>query len=197
MTDPESKKSLTPEYFEDVYKANDDPWNFAASEYEAAKYSATLDALPRENYRSAFEIGCSIGVLTARLAERCRALLAVDVSDAALAKANSRCRNLTNVEFELMHVPNEFPDRKFDLILVSEVGYYLDVEDWKLTFERIFSHLEPQGNIVLVHWTPEVHDYPQTGDEVHDLFAKWSEDKLRLIKNRRAEKYRLDVWEKI
>lgn len=196
MNDFLAKKSLAPEYFEKVYAANDDPWNFASSRYEAAKYSATLDSLPKENYRSAFEIGCSIGVLTEQLAARCENLLAIDVNEKALNQAHVRCRNLPHVELRRMQIPEEFPEEKFDLILISEVGYYLNAHDWRKTFEKTVAHLEQGGNVVLIHWTPPVHDYPQTGDEVHDSFAEWSREKLRLLKNVRAEKYRLDVWEK-
>lgn len=197
MNQRDEKKTLTPEYFDDVYNANDDPWNFASSRYEAEKYIATLNALPREKYESAFEIGCSIGVLTAKLAAHCKSLLSVDVNEKALAQARERCRELENVRFQIMSVPQEFPDEVFDLILVSEVGYYLDKKDWQTAFDKIFEHLNSGGNVILVHFTPFVHDYPQTGDEVHDSFAEWSENKLRLIEKRRAEKYRLDVWEKI
>lgn len=197
MIDSKSKKSLDSAYFEDVYAAHDDPWNFASSEYEAAKYNATLEALPRENYQSAFEIGCSIGVLTERLAVRCESLLAVDVNRKALEQAARRCRHLKNVDLQMLRIPDEFPEQLFDLILVSEVGYYLSVADWRSAFDKIFAHLSSAGNVVLVHWTPPVHDYPQTGDEVHDSFAEWSENKYRSIKNLRTEKYRLDIWEKI
>lgn len=197
MNERDEKKSLTPEYFEDVYNAADDPWNFTSSEYEAEKYAATLDALPREKYESAFEIGCSIGVLTARLAAHCDSLLSIDVNEKALAQARERCRDLSNIRFRSMSIPQEFPDENFDLILVSEVGYYLDKKDWKTAFDKIFEHLNSGGNVVLVHFTPFVHDYPQTGDEVHDSFAEWSRNKYRLIEKRRSEKYRLDVWGKI
>lgn len=197
MNESKEKKSLAPEYFEDVYNANDDPWNFTSSEYEAAKYAATLDALPKEIYESAFEIGCSIGVLTEKLAARCQTLLAIDVNEKALSKARERCADLPNVTLRRMQIPNEFPDENFDLILISEVGYYLNETDWKNTFEKTLAHLKSSGNAVLIHWTPTVHDYPQTGDAVHDSFAEWSENNLRLIESRRAEKYRLDVWEKI
>lgn len=197
MNQPNEKKSLAPEYFEDVYNANDDPWNFASSRYEAEKYAATLESLPREKYESALEIGCSIGILTAQLAAYCDSLLSIDVNEKALAQARERCRDLSNVRLCLMSVPQEFPDEKFDLIIVSEVGYYLDKKDWKTVFDKIFEHLDSDGNVVLVHFTPIVHDYPQTGDEVHDSFAEWSEDKFRLTKKRREEKYRLDVWEKL
>lgn len=197
MMNDSTKNTLAPEYFESVYDANNDPWNFASSEYEAAKYAATIESLPKEKYLSAFEIGCSIGVLTAKLGSRCDALLSVDVNEKALKQARAHCQDLSQVELRRMQIPEEFPERQFDLILVSEIGYYLSVEDWKKTFEKISEHLQSGGNAVLVHWTPPVHDYPQTGDEVHDSFAGWSAGKLRLLKNIRAEKYRLDVWEKL
>ena len=130
------KQTLTEKYFEDVYAAKDDPWNFATSEYEAEKYAATLKSLPREIYKNVFEIGCSIGVLTEKLAARCEKLLAVDVSEKALAQAIERCRNLPQITFRKMSVPQEFPDEKFDLILISEVGYYLAPEDWKKAWKK-------------------------------------------------------------
>ena len=59
--------TLPPEYFDHVYQANRDPWNFETSPYEREEYAATLAALPRARYAEAFEIGCSLGVLTAQL----------------------------------------------------------------------------------------------------------------------------------
>ncbi len=191
------KKTLTEEYFADVYAANDDPWDFETSEYEAEKYAATLNALPRENYANAFEIGCSIGVLTEKLAAKCAKLLAVDVSEKALEKARARCENLPQIIFKKMSVPNEFPDAHFDLILISEVGYYLAPDDWRNLMEKSFAHLTGKGQIALVHWLPFVHDYPQTGDEVHDSFTEFAKNKMRNLSEKCTEKYRLDVWEKL
>ncbi|MEP6925236.1 MAG: SAM-dependent methyltransferase [Pyrinomonadaceae bacterium] len=189
-------ETLTPNYFEEVYRANADPWNFETSEYERAKYAATLAALPQTHYQKAFEIGCSIGVLTKELAARCTKLLAIDVSDAALEKAQKRCAKLSQISFEKMQIPAEFPAAAFDLILVSEVGYYLAPEDWQTATEKIAKHLELNGNVVLVHWIPFVHDYPQTGDEVHESFKRWTTGKLRHLTEKREENYRLDVFEK-
>ena len=197
MNDEPVKKSLAPEYFDDVYNAKDDPWNFTTSEYEANKYAATIDALPRDDYESAFEIGCSIGVLTAQLAEKCQTLLAVDVNEKALRQARERCRDLANVRIEKMEIPKGFPVENFDLIVVSEVGYYLSVEDWQAAREKIFAHLRAKGSVVLVHWTHFVPDYPQTGDAVHDSFAEYVEGKSKHLKAARTADYRLDVWEKL
>ncbi|MBA2737267.1 MAG: methyltransferase domain-containing protein [Pyrinomonadaceae bacterium] len=191
------KETLTVEYFENVYAAAADPWNFATSPYEAEKYRATLAALTREKYSDVFEIGCSIGVLTEKLAVRCERLLSIDVSERALAQARRRCADLPNVTFKKMSVPQEFPVKKFDLVLISEVGYYLSEIDWLSAMEKVFGHLTEKGQIVLVHWRPVVDDYPQTGDRVHASFARFAREKLRRLNQKLTEKYRLDVWEKL
>ena len=196
MPNPQAPESLPPSYFDAVYGANPDPWNFAASPYEAAKYAATLAALPRARYERAFEVGCSIGVLTAQLAGRCADLLAVDVSPSALEAARARCAALANVRLEMRRMPAEFPSGPFDLILVSEVGYYLSLPDLRTFCRQIVSGLEPGGHALLVHWTPPVHDYPLTGDEVHETFIHEAADELRGVRSERTEKYRLDLFER-
>ncbi|MBE7212736.1 MAG: methyltransferase domain-containing protein [Gluconacetobacter diazotrophicus] len=198
MPNPAAPDSLSARYFDDVYRANPDPWNFASSPYEAAKYAATLAALPRALYPSAFEAGCSIGVLTAQLAPRCGRLLSADISERALRAARERCAALDNVRFEQRTLPGGFPDGPFDLIVVSEVGYYLAMPDLLKFRAAVISQLAPAGQLLLVHWTPEVHDYPLTGDEVHETFLETSRtagSSLRHLTGRQEEKYRLDLFE--
>ena len=186
--------SLTPAYFDDVYAANEDPWGFTTSPYEAAKYDATLAALPRARYRSALEVGCSIGVLTRRLAARCERLLAVDVTEAALAQARSRTRDLLGVTVRCVQVPAEDPGGAYDLVLLSEVAYYWSPPDLERAADLVARRLELGGHLVLVHWTPVVPDYPQTGDAVHERLLARPE--FRRVAGGRAEKYRLDVLER-
>lgn len=192
----ENKKSLDANYFKQVYDANEDPWNFETSEYEAEKYKATLAALPRKNYENALEIGCSIGVLSKLLSERCGHLLSTDVSEKALEKAKERCRDLKNITFQKLSFPDEMPKENFDLIMISEVAYYLSPKDWEMATEKLYKIMKYEGHLVLVHWLPEVHDYPQTGDQVHDSFAELMKDQLKNVFKSRAENYRIDVWEK-
>lgn len=190
--------TLPPAYFDHVYQANRDPWNFEASPYEHTKYAATLAALPRPHYAGAFEIGCSLGVLTAQLAPRCGHLLAVDVSEAALAQARARCAALPQVELRQMRVPEEFPAQQFDLIVLSEVGYYWAEADLARATEQLLAGLKPGGQLLLVHWTPPVHDYPLTGDDVHAFFLARASDSgpLRHLSGQRHDTYRLDLLEK-
>ncbi len=188
--------SVQPEYFEKMYAANIDPWDFETSEYEAKKYAATLAALPRQQYRSAFEIGGSIGVLTQKLAARCQSLLSVDVSEQAQVRAKERCQSLSHVQFDMMQVPHNYPSQTFDLTLVSEVGYYWGGSDLQMAQKKIAEHLEPGGHLVLVHWTPFVEDYPITGDQVHEAFLDQVGSLYRLRVSRREERYRLDLLER-
>lgn len=194
----EPDRSLPPEYFEAVYRHDDDPWGFETRPYEAAKYEATLAALPATRHRLALEVGCSIGVLTRMLAGRCEDLLAVDVSERALGRARQRCRDLAGVRFRSMEVPRVLPDGPFDLILLSEVAYYWSPADLEKARLGLAARLEPGGHLLLVHWTPFVADYPQTGDEVHRAFLDGAGAVgLRHLRGGREETYRLDLFEKI
>ena len=114
-----------PRYFERIYARKDDPWGFETSEYERRKYEQTLLHLPKTRYTRGLEVGCSIGVLTRLLAERCDRLVGVDVSEQALERARLRCAGMVHVEFRCMHMPAEMPDGLFDLIILSEVGLLL------------------------------------------------------------------------
>ena len=139
------QNSIPARYFDDLYAGERDPWEFETSAYEQAKYDATLAALPRPRYRRGLEIGCSIGVLTARLAGRCASLVAVDVSEKALDAARMRCRTLPNVAFENISVPAEWPAGTFDLIMLSEVVYHLDAGDVSRLADRVRASVEPAG----------------------------------------------------
>ena len=185
-------RTLQPDYFAGCYADDPDPWRFATSPYEAAKYAATCEALPKPRYGSALEVGCSIGVLTQALAERCDALVAVDAAEAALDRARARCRDLPQVSFAGLHVPTHWPLGRFDLILLSEVVYYLDAADVARLVARVRDSLRPDGDVVLVHWTGETH-YPLSGDEAAELFIREAGAAMRVSHQARTACYRLDV----
>jgi SAM-dependent methyltransferase len=186
-------ESMHPSYFAEIYQANLDPWNFETSLYEREKYLASLAALPLQRYRRAFEIGGSIGVLTRMLADRCDRLLSTDVSPVAQARAQTRCADQPQVEFQIMQFPRETPDQTFDLIVLSEVGYYLSERDLLIARNWIVNALRHGGHLLLVHWTPWVEDYPLTGDEVHDLFLGITPAPFSPVFSSRETNYRIDV----
>lgn len=188
--------SLPNAYFDAVYRHSDDPWHFESRPYEHTKYTDTLSSLPRPTYAHALEVGCSIGVLTRRLAGRCERLLAVDVAERALAQARARCRDLPHVHFERRRLPEAFPDGRFDLILLSEVGYYWSRVDLERVLALSIESLSPGGHLALVHWTPYVEDYPLTGAAVHAAAHAAAGPNLRHLHGHEAPTYLLDVFER-
>lgn len=113
------------DHFERLYRASADPWDYQTSPYEAAKYDATLAALTRPRYACALEAGCSIGVLSARLARRCDRLLAVDLVGRAVEKAALRLGAFPGARALRARLPEGWPQGQYDLIVLSELIYYL------------------------------------------------------------------------
>jgi SAM-dependent methyltransferase len=158
-------------YFDAMYEAAPDPWGFEDRWYEQRKYAISLAQLPDRRYRRAFEPGCSIGVLTAMLAGRCDRLLSWDVAAGAVQAAARRTRDLPNVRVERRQIPHEWPEGRFDLIVFSEILYYLGDRDLEQVLDYGVHALEPGGTLLAVHWRHPVADYPRTGDDVHRLLA--------------------------
>ncbi len=183
---------VTPEHFDRLYANDPDPWKFATSGYERDKYAATLAALPHRRYARAFEVGCSIGVLTQCLAERCDAILAADVADAALQQARLRCHDLPHVQFDRMVIPQSWPGGVFDLILFSEVLYYLNAADRMAAARLSLSALLPGGAIILVNWHGPTDGFC-TGDAAAEEMIAACAPALRPVTQQRMERYRLDV----
>jgi len=160
--------SLTREFFDAFYARNgDDPWGFDSRWYERRKRAVTLASLPRERYRAALELGCSTGALTAQLAERSDRLLALDIAPSALEAARARLGDRADVELRQATLPRDWPAGTFDLVVVSEVGYYWDAADLRAAMERMVASLAADGHLVLCHWRHPVAEYPLSGDAVH------------------------------
>jgi 2-polyprenyl-3-methyl-5-hydroxy-6-metoxy-1,4-benzoquinol methylase len=189
------RESFGAEYFYRLYDANSDPWHFATSPYERDKYAATLEAIKGKTFLSVMEIGCSIGILMRQLAARGRSLLAVDIAERAIIRARQHCRDLPHVSFRQAQIPVEWPDGAFDLILFSEILYFLNPEDINRTAECSIKSLAPDGLVLLVNWTGET-DYPCSGDEAVAYFTSACGRRLRVIANQRTPEYRLDLFER-
>jgi cyclopropane fatty-acyl-phospholipid synthase-like methyltransferase len=158
--------TLSGEYFDALYEAHDDPWGLNSRWYEQRKYDLTVACLPRPRYRNAFEPGCSIGVLTTRLAPRCDNLLAMDISRASLERASDRGLP-PSVRLRQGALPHDWPIEVFDLIVFSEVGYYFSPADLDVVISHAQHSLSADGHLIAVHWRQKVADYPLSGEEVH------------------------------
>jgi len=158
-------------YFDEMYATAPDPWGFENRWYETRKYDISVAMLPQQWYDSGFEPGCSIGVLTERLATRCHRLLACDAAPAAVRGATARTDHLPQVQVEQRILPSGWPPGQFDLIVMSELLYYFGDDDLRQVIDLATSALRPGGSLLAVHWQRPVAEYPRTGADVHRRLA--------------------------
>jgi SAM-dependent methyltransferase len=179
--------------FERLYRESPDPWGYRTSDYERQKYAATLAALPKATYGLALEVGCSIGVFTGQLAARCQHVVAIDFSLSALEFARQHLRNRTNVDLLRASFPQETPPGSWDLIVCSEVLYYLQRPALDEAIGWIETQLAYGASVLAVSWRGVGRDEPLTGDEVHDRLARELAGAHAL--DARQDAYRLDRFD--
>ena len=185
------ERTLPTDYFEALYEVKDDPWGLGANWYEQRKRAITESSLTRPRFRSAFEPGCAIGLLTELLAPRCERLLAADLADSAVAATRRRMADQPHVQVRRIAVPEQWPSERFDLIVLSELGYYCDRTDLSRLIRRTVGSLEPDGVVLACHWRHPPLGYPLTGDQVHAALI--AESGLDVIVSHLEEDFRLDV----
>jgi SAM-dependent methyltransferase len=137
-------------YFERRFAIRD-PWSYETSEYELTKYRRTLEAIAVAGGAHVLEIGCAEGVFTARLAERCNRVFAVDICARALLRAQHRCAGLPDVRFGRFDVASTPMIETYDVVLCAEVLYYLHQRGLYAARDHLASALKPGGRIVLVN----------------------------------------------
>ena len=187
-------------FFEAKYKEKADPWGFEYKPYELARYDTILAALAPHRYQRAFEPGCSVGVLTARLAAICDAVEACDFSPTAIEQAKQRCAAFPHVHITLEALTGHsaaamMATGPFDLIVLSEIGYYFKIPDLRTLISNLLTPL-PQGATLLAsHWLGTTEDHILSGDQVHAIIAE--SPLLRHEHAERHEIFRLDRWRRV
>jgi cyclopropane fatty-acyl-phospholipid synthase-like methyltransferase len=185
-----SNSSCDRAHFDALYTADPDPWRFRTSNYERMKYAATVAVIDDRRYEAGLEIGCSIGMLSVRLAPLCARFLGLDISERPLPAARAICATFPAARFDCMKVPTEWPDGRFDLIILSEVLYFLSAADIAATAERVRGSLLPDGRVLLVNWLGAA-ERPQPGDSAAERFL--AATALLIEKQSRQALYRIDL----
>lgn len=152
--------------FDAMYTDSTDPWGFEGSYYEHRKRALTLAVLGRPRYERVLEVGCATGKLTQGLAQRSNSLVALDTSGRALALA--ALHTPSGTRWLQGTAPDDLPDGPFDLIVLSEVGYFMTPRELLATLRGVRARLAPEGEIVLVHWQHPTEDIPLDGVLVHE-----------------------------
>lgn len=156
--------------FDRLYQAHEDPWRYRTSPYEARKRALTLAVLPRDRYGTVVEAGASIGELTARLAERAERVVGLEASPVAVERAAGRLAETPHAEVHRAVLPRQWPAglQDVDLVVASEIGYFLQPEELDGLVDAATASLRPGGELLLCHWRQPISGWPLDGDDVHD-----------------------------
>lgn len=194
MRATDSTDSTSADFFERKYLAERDPWKFSTSDYEQFRYDTILRLLEKMRYGHAFEPGCSIGELTARLAPLCDELTASDISATASRRARERCLEFSNVTVVCAALPDFIPANALDLVVLSEVGYYFDREQLRSIGSLLVRNLNEGAVLIGAHWLGSSPDHKLHGDDVHEVLQALAG--LSLEARERYDGFRIDKWVK-
>lgn len=176
-------------YVETMYASGDDPWRIDTGFYEQRRIELIRAGLPRPRFTRAFEPACASGRLTERLVDRCQELIAADISPRAVELTRSR---VPAADVRQLGIPADWPDGRFDLIVLSEFGYYLPPADWKRVVERTRQSLADDWVVLACHWKHPFAERLNPTDWLHAHLAAALPG--RRISHLDDEDFALDIW---
>ncbi|WP_407307307.1 class I SAM-dependent methyltransferase [Acinetobacter sp.] len=182
------------DYFDELYKNSDDPWDYEQRWYEERKRQICLALLLQPVYSKVLEIGCSNGVFSQHLAQRSKQLICLDAHSKAVQLAQVRLDHLSHVKVIQQHIPEQFPAGSFDLIIINEILYYLQPEELAHLIEKVENSLTLEGVVVCCHWRYPIDGFILTGEEVHHVLKQ--QFHLPHYLNVNDPDFIIDLWSK-
>ncbi len=158
--------------FEQKFCADIDPWDYRHSKFERQKRGALIKACGCGKRGRALELGCAIGETTRQLAPLCLSLTALDASSTALVEARRRNDDLPQVNFFHATLPQRMPPGPFDLIVASEIAYYLTSHALEKLARKLIRALAPGGRIVVLHHRRLFSDAAQYSAAAHQKLCR-------------------------
>jgi 2-polyprenyl-3-methyl-5-hydroxy-6-metoxy-1,4-benzoquinol methylase len=125
------------------YYAAPDPWGVSRATFRDRVLRRHLTRSIRD--KSVLELGCGEGHLTRAVFHRARSVIAIDVSDVAIARAKSL--NLPNARFETADL-QDISLGGYDVIAAIECIYYLSHQEQGIFLQRVAK--EHSGKILLL-----------------------------------------------
>lgn len=185
--------TIDADYFRSLYAGGDDPWGYRTRWYEQRKRRLTAACLPDRAYASGFEPGCAGGDLAAELAPRCGRYLAADLDPTAVAAATRLLAPMGHVQVRRLQLPEGWPQgERFDLVVLSEVGYYLGLDGLQQVARLARETVAAGGVVVGCHWRHPIEGCALDGDAVQAVLHE-SLGLARLVQHVEAD-FALAVW---
>jgi SAM-dependent methyltransferase len=166
--------------FENAYGGDGDPWCAGSPRYryQGWKYDRLVDGLPKgRRFAHALDLGCGLGLLSTRLADRADQVTGIDIAQAAVDRATARASAYPNVSFmqgDAADLPSSL-NGQFDLVVIADALYYLPPPITSSVLEKVASRiadlLVPGGLCILVnHYFFSLDPDSRLSRRIHDAF---------------------------
>ena len=179
------------EAFDRLYRSTDDPYGTESPQfrYQRRKYRALLSILPKRLYGDVLDIGCGLGAFSRALAPYAERVLGMDVSLHAVSQARSLSAGFANLQFEQGDIQSFDSPRRFNLVVLADVIYYLPTltdASVKEIAAKLTALLDPGGLLLLVnHFFFAVDRPSRMTRRIHNAFGA-SSDLAVVSEHRRA-----------
>ncbi len=198
----EPQRQYDRHHFETLFSKSADPWKYTHP-YEQTKYEQTLSLVQSLPIKSCLELACAEGHFTVQLAPHVKHLVAADISKVALERAAERCSAFPDVEYQQLDISRDAIDGTYDLIVCSEVLYYMGgIQQLKEVAYKMSKALSPEGYIVMAHAHQVIDEPDKPGFDwgllygakaISDIFCSLPE--LNLKKEVRTPLYRIQLFQ--
>lgn len=174
--------------FADKFAGDDDPWQTFSSRDEAVKRAAILHALGPGPLGRVLELASGNGSNSRAMAPRALRLDATEGTAEGTrltARAVAGWPRARAIELAL---PERFPRRDYDAIVVAELLYYLSPRVMASVATLVATALRPGGRLVLAHHRIDFYDFAQHAAGIQERFlrltrADWQVRAVRERKN--------------
>lgn len=182
--------------FEAKFQASGDPWDYRSSAFEAAKRRVLLRACGPGKRGRGLELACAIGETSRALASRCLSLVAIDGAPTALDTARRLTAPRARIDYRHTVLPHGVPTGPFDLVVVSEIAYYLGPRDLEILARRLIAALAPGGRIVVLHHLVPFDDAAQRPALAQDRLCRWLRAAMPRVLDQRRGRYAVSVFQR-
>ena len=114
--------------------------------------------------------------------------MAVDASATAVARARDR---VPEAIVEERVLPGDWPEGTWDLVVLSELGYYWSHDDLTTAVRRIVEGLREDGVVIACHWRRTIPDAVLDAAAVHRAIGRSG---LQRLARHVEEDFILEAW---
>ena len=167
-----TSRAITLDGFEAKFRDNPDPWQTFSSRYEAAKREALRHVIGPGRHGRALELAAGNGSNTAMIANAALRLDVCEGTPSGTALIRHKFGADPRISVHCTDLAEPFPASRYDLIVISEVLYYLDDTAFARLARETARTLRPGGRLVLAHHGERFPDAARDGRTSHRHFLR-------------------------